>query len=285
MGDAASDAANSGQTVYCGDHVVLTRLPNGRLIYLDMRDASVAARLALGLDHEFHVGQALRAVAKPGDTFLDVGANVGYHSLMLWDVLAQGGGAMHLFEPNPVMHALIRRTLQANGIWTNAHSACVALSDSRGSATLTVYEDQWASARLQDPDELARCQHPWATTAVVREQFEVTTTTLDDYCEECRIDRVDLMKIDVEGHEDAVFAGMQETLRRSPTMSIVMEFTFGAYDDAPGFWSALGECFPYRFRIEQSCELRPVDTYEHLCAGVSTELTDVLLCRVWPTPS
>ena len=115
------------RVVYCGDGVALARIRNGRCIYLDMRDAAVSSTIALGADYEPSVAATLLAVARKGDTFFDIGANVGYHTLVLADVLANGRHSMHLFEPNPVVFRCLRRTIHGNGMWTDVVLNQVAL--------------------------------------------------------------------------------------------------------------------------------------------------------------
>ena len=267
------------QAVYCGDHVVLTRIKNGRRIYLDMRDASLAPGIALGDEYEPDVAAVLGALARPGDTFFDVGANVGYHSLLLRDAVTKGGGQMHLFEPNPTMHRLLQRTFHANAFWQGVSIRRVALSDREGVGQFTVYEDMWGGARLQDPHELASSNHAWAMSAAVREQFEVPTTTVDQYCQDNAIARINLMKIDVEGHEDAVFAGMSQIAASSPELRVVMEYTFGAYADGAGFWAQLTELFPYRYFIEGNGHLTAVTTLDDLRSRTEIELANIVLSK------
>lgn len=281
---ASARSAKENRSVYCGDHVLLTRVKNGRRIYLDMRDAAVAPIIALGDEWEPHVASVLRALARPGDTFFDVGANVGYHSLLIWDVVTKADGQVHLFEPNPVVHRLLQRTFHANGFWRGTHLQRLALSDENSHATLTVYEDLWGSARLQSPGDLQSSENPWASAVQVGEQFDVPTMTVDRYCVEHDVERIDLMKIDTEGHEDAVFAGMKVMTERSPQLKVVLEFTFGAYSDASEFWALLTERFPHRYLIEPSGSLTPVRTLDDLRSKAPSELADILVSKV-PAPT
>lgn len=145
---------------------------------------------------------------------------------------------------------------------------------------MSIYEDMWGGARLQDPDDLGTSEHGWAVSATLREQFTVPTTTVDEYCLGQGITQVHLMKIDTEGHEDAVFAGMTDTLASSPTLKVVMEFTFGAYRDPAEFWELLEGVFPFRYLVERSGVLVKVSTLADLRARVDVELADVLLSKV-----
>lgn len=273
-------AAPAHTAVYCGDHVVLTRIHNGRRVFVDMRDSSVGARIALGELYEPHVAKVLAAAASPGDVFFDVGANVGYHSVLLWPSLKDSGGQMHLFEPNPDVFALLRRTMNVNGFWNGVFSNQLALSDGSKESTLTVYEDLWGSARLQPPDMLSSSNNPWAAGAQPSFTYTVPTTTVDSYCEGRGVTRIDLMKIDTEGHEEAVLAGMATTIAGSPRLRIVLEFTFGAYSDPEAFWGSITSWFPYRYAITQDGALLEVSSLGDLRSVTTAELADILVSKI-----
>lgn len=182
------------------------------------------------------------------------------------------------------MYRLLQRSFLANSFWNGVHLCRLALSDRSGEATMSVYEDMWGGARLQNPDDLGASEHSWAVSATLREQFTVPTTTVDEYCLGRGVTRIDLMKIDTEGHEDAVFAGMTDTLACSPTLKVVMEFTFGAYRDPAEFWAQLARAFPFRYLVERSGVLVKVSTLADLRARVDVELADVLLSKVEVVP-
>lgn len=270
------------RTVYCGDHVVLTRIPNGRPIYLDLRDTSVAAHIALGQAWEPAVAAILAALARPTDTFVDVGANFGYHTLMLADRLT-GPRPFRLFEPNPVVREILRRSLLVNGIGHRAALEATACSDRVGTAELTVWTGVWGGASLQSAAAADVAGRPWAGILSVETSFTVDTVTLDGYADAHDLPTLDLCKMDVEGHEADAFAGMTALLDRSPAARMVMEFTFGAYPDPEGFWADLTDAFPHRRAIADDGSLRTVRTYSDLHAATTHELVDVVLSRV-PIP-
>ncbi len=270
------------RTISCGDHLVLTRIPCGRPIYLDMRDTSVAAHIALGDPWEPAVSAALVSLARPTDTFVDVGANFGYHTLMVADRLT-GERPFRLFEPNPVVRDILRRTLLANGIAHRSALEGVALSDRTGAATLSVWSGHWGGASLESAETHVAAQRPWIGMTEVEDSFTVTTTPLDDYADAHDLATLDLCKIDVEGHEDAVFAGMTTLLDRSPDARMVLEFTFGAYADPDGFWADLCAAFPHRRAIADDGSLREVRTLGDLQAATAFELVNVVVSRV-PIP-
>lgn len=141
----------------------------------------------------------LQELLQAGSTFFDVGANVGFYSL----VLARRRPELRVvaFEPNPKVHRLLEGNVAVNE-FRQITCEPLALSDADGTATLFLSEsDHSASLR---PDFEAEPSG----------RLEVPTLTLDTY-----LDRLQLplssrlvIKIDAEGNESAVLAGARQTL-------------------------------------------------------------------------
>lgn len=63
-------------------------------------------------------------------------------------------------------------------------------------------------------------------------KFVVETLSLDDYCRKNGIVKVDAVKIDVEGHEEKVYAGMRQVIAANPQLKILMEYGLGDYSES-----------------------------------------------------
>lgn len=153
-----------------------------------------------GLDYYEPLTSALAvSLAGSADLFIDVGANIGFHSLCLAAVRPKLD--IRAFEPNPKLHALIRANIQANR-FRHVTAEPLALSDRGGFLPLYLNQSDM-SASLESGFEASH-------TGVVR----VPVDTLDGYLARCgvRAGRL-LIKVDVEGHEPAFFAGAANTLR------------------------------------------------------------------------
>lgn len=179
----------------------VARLQTGSTIVLDLTD--------LGHRHIHIYGSVedattrlVHRLARPGWCVLDVGANAGYYALTCAD-LGGKSSDVHAFEPQPALAAALRDSVARNDApVTVVEAACGAHN---GEAVL--YESRernWASmATLR--------WHYFSVSDVAR---NVKLIRLDTYCELHNLD-VDLVKIDVEGHEADVLAGLERTLRRS----------------------------------------------------------------------
>lgn len=149
---------------------------------------------------------------------LDVGANIGLYSLGL-SVLAPRG-RIYAFEPSPSCFGHLQSNLSANRI-DNAEATQVAVSDTTG--TVHFHDFDFFSAGSFSSDEGSLLD----TESYGSQAFEAQATTLDDFVADREIERVDFIKVDVEGAELSVLAGAEKTLA-TWRPKVVLEFnTFG----------------------------------------------------------
>lgn len=137
----------------------------------------------------------LRTLEQP--VVLDIGANIGNHTLAFATVAAQ----VHAFEPVPHIHALLRRNVEQNTLG-NVTLHALALSDRDGEATIHMVKAGNFGASGFD-------QRGNDTEAV-----QVQKRRGDALLADLGVARVDLLKIDVEAHEVYVLQGLMDTLRR-----------------------------------------------------------------------
>jgi len=136
-----------------------------------------------------HAGRMLR----PGSVIFDVGANFGYYALMLAAGLRKEC-EVHAFEPTESTYQRLTRHIALNEM-DCVHAHRVALSDRPGSASMHGRDGNSGAAFLE-PGE-----------------GQVQVTTLDEFVARRGIERLDLMKIDVEGLEEKVLRGGERVLR------------------------------------------------------------------------
>jgi FkbM family methyltransferase len=137
----------------------------------------------------------------PGQVFLDIGANAGYFSLLASHCVGESGKVLAV-EPNPAVAKQLRQNTQRNGL-INVAIAEAACSDSIEVRNLYV-----SNAYNTGLSSLSRDNLAWTKSV------KVTCTTVDVLVEEYGLDRVDLVKIDVEGAELQVLRGMTTVLKR-----------------------------------------------------------------------
>lgn len=134
------------------------------------------------------------------DVLLDIGANVGYYSILA----AKAGALVYAFEPAPAIYQRLRRNIELNQLAT-VKTFCVGLGEKTDSEIF--YYDQMCSSASSRAD----LDYFSDGTAV---RIECPFVTLDEICAREGIDRIDLIKCDVEGGELFVFRGGIQTLKK-----------------------------------------------------------------------
>jgi FkbM family methyltransferase len=166
--------------------------------------------------HEMFLERIFDQHLAPGDTFIDIGANCGY-----WSAYALArvgiGGQVHAFEPVPHYFAFVKRLAELNPDFNvNANNvACGAKPDRLPMTTVPPRPDNFDNYDTNiGSSSLAPgfLDHAKSLT----ETISVEVIRFDDYLERHDIDleRVGLIKIDVEGFEAAVFEGMIRVLEK-----------------------------------------------------------------------
>jgi FkbM family methyltransferase len=146
-------------------------------------------------DAEYH---AFRACLQPGDTALDVGANVGAYALLFAQWVTPTGRVL-AFEPAPDTFDALRRHAALNGVDGVLDARRVALSDGAGTAS-------FAADGISGANRLRGAGEGGGGMAV-------ETASLDELCAAENLSPR-LVKVDVEGAELAVLRGARETIRR-----------------------------------------------------------------------
>ncbi len=146
-----------------------------------------------------------------GQTFVDVGAHVGYYTLLAARAVGSTG-RVYAFEPAPDNLSLLSRNIQVNGCDGNVTLVPKAVSDKSGHRPLFLSEEDSGTNSIF-PSPLVR-------TASV----DVETTTLDAYFEQEGWPPIHLMKMDIEGGEKAALEGMGGLSRRNPSLKLILEF-------------------------------------------------------------
>jgi FkbM family methyltransferase len=173
----------------------------GLRLELDLRD-NLARTVYFTGTYEPELIAFLLSELADGDVVADVGAHIGIHSL----VLTRAGARVIAFEPAPDSAARLRAAARANGLAVEVVE--VALGAEEGSVGL------FADPRYDRAD---------AGVLSVAGAGERVATARAMTLDSCGLDRLDVLKVDVEGAEAAVLEGARETLARLRPRAVVVE--------------------------------------------------------------
>jgi FkbM family methyltransferase len=146
--------------------------------------------------------RAISKLLNPGNTAVDVGANVGAHSIMMGRRVGKGGRVI-AFEPIPATASLMRENLALNRM-ENVQLFEAAISDTQGSIEMNVFDQRysaWNSRGSTIFDGIAPV-----------ETVRVPAESLDEKMRVCAVERITFLKIDVEGYELEALRGATRIL-------------------------------------------------------------------------
>lgn len=150
----------------------------------------------------------------------DVGANVGYYSVLASKVLDRTGQVI-AFEPDPQNIAFLHRHLEVNGI-ENVQVVEAAVSDRCGEAIFQQEPSRYMGALSQNGT------------------LRVRILSLDDFIRSGAFPSPDVIKIDVEGAEQHVLSGASQTLRSKHPLLFVATHSTALHSDCCQFLKSLG---------------------------------------------
>lgn len=207
---------------------VVSRLPNpidvhNLTIYWHHQSWPSMPKLAAGV-YEPDTRAFIEQHLKPGMTVVDLGAHLGFFSLVAARCVGSLG-RVYAFEPQPELYDLMLKNVEANGFQDIIRPVKKAVSNVQGSPVFIYLE-------AKDNREASF----YRTPEVGSESIAVDVTTLDAFFAAEGWPPVHLIKMDIEGAEKLALEGMRELSARNPELNLIMEFNPGtqlAADVAP----------------------------------------------------
>jgi FkbM family methyltransferase len=221
------------KVTHLDDGTALCRVLGRYKMFVDTADAGLSPHLMLDGYWEMWLTEALSEVLKPGMVAVDVGANLGYFTVLMADLVGPGG-AVHAFEPNPPIADRLAKTIAVNGFggWTTVHRAPLSGEDGR-------------DVFLMTPEGEPKNAHI-AASRNTPNALPLLTRRFDSYPD---LLRADVVKIDAEAAEFDIWQGMSALFeQRAKPLTIFLEFNAARYadpgafiDDITGHGFSLGE--------------------------------------------
>ncbi len=148
--------------------------------------------------------ELLKKHIKPGDTVLDIGANIGFYATILSDIVGEKG-KIHCFEPDTTNFNHLKKT-------TASYKNIIINNKAVGPKTekLKIYTSKELNVdhRTYKPEEYDK-------------EIEIDSVSIDDYLKGAK---VDFIKMDIQGFEMEAMKGMKETLKNNPKVKMISEF-------------------------------------------------------------
>jgi FkbM family methyltransferase len=212
------------KVAYLGDSTALCRMLGRYKIYVDTQDFGLAPHLLLDGYWEMWLTEVIAQQVKPGMIVADVGANIGYYTLLMAELVG-ATGKVHAFEPNPLMAQKISQSVSINGFLNNVAIHNIALAEHDGEQMVFIVPPHEPKNAYLIPYD----------GGALEQGTIVHTHRLDSPA----WSDIEFAKIDVEGAEQLIWAGAKGLLDSGKLKTVVLEFTGGRYADPGRFLEAL----------------------------------------------
>ncbi len=183
----------SSFSIKLGNFLYKTSFPLYKMMYATFKNKQDAFEIEL-----------LKKHIKPGDTVLDIGANIGFYATILSDIVGEKG-KIHCFEPDATNFSHLKKT-------TANYKNIIINNKAVGPKTekLKIYTSKELNVdhRTYKPEEYDK-------------EIEIEAVSIDDYL---KGGKVDFIKMDIQGFEIQAVKGMRETLKSNPKVKMISEF-------------------------------------------------------------
>jgi FkbM family methyltransferase len=173
----------------------------GHTMYLD--DLDTLNLSVYGIYEEFETN-LIKQEVKKGDVILDIGANIGYYTLIFAKLVGESG-KVYAFEPDPTNFALLKKNIEANG-YNNVVLIQKAVSNKSEKIKLYISKENRGDHRIYPSYES-------------RQTVEIECVRIDDY----NIPKVDFIKMDIQGSELGAIQGMENLLNLNQPLTLITE--------------------------------------------------------------
>lgn len=182
-------------------------LPNHLKLLVDKKDAALGMFLRTKGEFEPVQTKLFLETLKEGNLVLDIGANVGYYTILASSIVGKKG-IVYAFEPDPGNIALLQKNIALNNC-TNVVVVEKALGDKNEESQLAIDPG--------NPGESKLATHSNKNT------ISIQTITLDSFVKKYNISHIDVIKIDIEGAELLALSGGKESLSKLKNSIIFSE--------------------------------------------------------------
>lgn len=204
----------------------------GSKMYTDPHEGTLFIAAALNRYDPF-MTELFERVVKEGNTVIDLGANVGYYTLLASKIVGKRG-RVYAFEPDPKSYKLLVKNIDFNN-YSNIIPVPKAVTDRVGSTKLFLSPEPGADTLYADEGQ--------------QRFIEVETETLDHFFQD-KGETVNVVKMDIEGGEMDALSGMDSLIRQNQNLNMFVEF-FPRNIERAGYspGQLLDKLWSYKFKV------------------------------------
>lgn len=196
-----------------GDDTVLVQTIYSVKYFIPIKDDVMTPQLVVYRQWEPEVSSLISSLLHKDSVFVDVGANFGYFTCLAGAKIGVGGsGRVYALEANPKMFQLLCRNTSINWSMAPITNIEIAVSNETSQLVMNVPADRYANASLGSISSDGKV-----------DSFDVQAERLDNLLNDC--EKVDLIKIDVEGWEYPVLQGAEKIISENQDIIVIIEWS------------------------------------------------------------
>jgi len=197
----------------------------GSKMYLNTHDKSPTMRktfqaYALNRVHEEYTTELFKKVIKKGDIVVDLGANIGYFTLLAARLVGKKG-RVYSFEPEPRNYHYLLKNIELNN-YDNIIAINKAVSEKSAKVKLYICPYDSGHHTIKQYKGIEEYRPDFIDNK--KDFVEVETVVLDDFFKKEIKQPIDVIKMDVEGAEMLALSGMDSLIKESKNLKIFVEF-------------------------------------------------------------
>jgi FkbM family methyltransferase len=204
----------------------LTRSKDGRLFEFNS-ETKLNHQIYFFGDRESAATRLVKQIVQPGDVAFDVGANVGWYTTLFSHLVGEKG-QVYALEPVPSTFAALETSIRMNNCLPNILTFNVLCGEEEGKGT--IFEFPGLHPGLSSSRSIANEQ---------KIEHSLNALTIDCLAARYHINRIDIVKIDVEGAELSVLRGATRSLKDGKIICVIIEANF---ERANAFGYEFEEC-------------------------------------------
>lgn len=182
-------------------------LSSGKILFLNKKDPVISGAIAMGVYEKFEMSLFSKELG-PGMTVIDVGANIGYYTIVAADAVGPAGTVI-CFEPDLESAEVLKKNIQVNEFKNIKHIG-KGLLNRNGTIKFYLSKNNRGDNSICDPGD-------------GQTHTEIETTTLDTVLPADT--KINVIKMDIEGSETLALEGMEKSIMRSDNLTIFVEFS------------------------------------------------------------
>jgi FkbM family methyltransferase len=193
---------------------------DGLIFQHDESDTSVSSSLLFNGTYEPELLKEIKTSLNIGSNFIDGGANIGFFSLVASKIVGPSGVIIS-FEPTPLTSSFLKKNIKINNV-NNIIVSEYGLSSSKKQLPFLLSNNPEGNAIISDKI---------VNSSDASQVIKISTISIDEFCVEKNILKVDLIKLDIEGQELEAIKGAKKTLLANQNIKIIFELNIAHSKD------------------------------------------------------